>query len=55
MIFEKMAQPFCRYGNPDMVFLETLKKNFDIYDNYNPIMFKMIIIFSFRVAIEILL
>ena len=55
MIFEKNGPAIWRYGNPDMVFLGTLKKNFDIFDNYNPIMFKMIIIFSFRVAIEILL
>ena len=48
-----MAQPIWRYGNPDVVFLGTLKNPFDIFDKYNPIIFKMIIIFSFRVAIEI--
>ena len=48
-----MAQPIWRYGNPDMVFLGTLKNNFNIFDIYNPIMSKMIIIFNFRVAIDI--
>ena len=47
-----MAQPIWRYGNPDMVFLGTLKNNFNDFNNYSPILFKMIIIFSFRVAIE---
>ena len=52
-IWKYFIEPLLRYANPDMPFLGTLKINFQIMKVFRVLMLNLIIIFIFRVAIQI--